>query len=1013
MYLKGRDSNQVFVNTSEMNVTVFIAIALRVIMIKAVGASAHLSFGFCRGGYSVRGSIRAAVVVLHTIVVANGFLVNDYVCGVARGTLPLRLPLSPSRARVGYGSVRCFSQGNSEDSTTGSANFAVSIHLGDLDIEGVTREIKTAYKQQKLSAKTKAFLLQVIKHPDHVSIPQLLRKQKSKKRTTVKPPQVTQRMVSRDDSVTTEDLLSHLIKIVDDIWTRLREEEQQSTWKSLRIFVNYRDGTLFGFKGDRAAFREHLKTCQEQQNSKFQNKIKQVTVNFGNNKPYRFEAPFDPSIYDELDLFFGVGREARLHELKVELTSMLRPLRQANNETMIKANVAFVPRKDGLDILQESYATDKLFAEIVAGKSGSGKSVYACQAALDENFYPIYCMIDGKEDLKTKPTDNLLLLRELFERIEMACTSKGISLDSLQEMKKGVNQDHNEWASEVLDSAIGRVMTSQNAKSWWGKKWPKELRPDNVAIIVDEAVDKDLADGLVSIVRQLPEKYQFLYRESLRLVVVGTGLDAIKAGPRVGSDSALSRVIMLKTPDMKKLERAGAISTAVYKAIMRGTFARVTKTNARMLFRSTIPILSLRYHKTDAATMDELSRSVRYTDRLCRLASFGPFMDHAIRYYVNQNSIGTIEKHKSSKKLRQDYLDESFLYHLDESIKTIVTEKNTSAALYAKKELELLSKYFDAGSLEEDPLNIFSIGLAVRQGLSSPALKYLACFGLTCPTRPGYGDNFEELVALHSERLLGVQGYLTSRIDLISDWPPQASNKLDAEEFQRLDQKLKGQFADERDHVYKILEDRVPQNGRFAIVFMQASQRAQGGDVLVLKCEGSHASLESIQCKNEKSRTIKKDWWNALGVDFVGGGSHIMDKENVTTKNDKGKQSKTNTGSDNLAEIKGMDIEKNETDTSHPIGKLNKADYSYRGLQMLAEVLTDVLEKLGIGLEANVTLGARIMAVSSSGRGFNHAYPACKDIRIWYREMLEPTFSTFSIASEGKNNTNSIEEPSE
>lgn len=121
---------------------------------------------------------------------------------------------------------------------------------------------------------------------------------------------------------------------------------------------------------------------------------------------------------------------------------------------MIKANVAFVPRKDGLDILQESYATNKLFAEIVAGESGSGKSVYACQAALDANFFPIYCMIDGKEDLKTKPTNNLLLLRELFERIKMACTSKGISLDSMQEMKKRMNQDRKEWASTVLDSAI-------------------------------------------------------------------------------------------------------------------------------------------------------------------------------------------------------------------------------------------------------------------------------------------------------------------------------------------------------------------------------------------------------------------------------------------------------------------------------------------------------------------------------------------------------------------------------
>ena len=100
----------------------------------------------------------------------------------------------------------------------------------------------------------------------------------------------------------------------------------------------------------------------------------------------------------------------------------------------------------------------------------------------------------------------------------------------------------------------------------------------------------------------------------------------------------------------------------------------------------------------------------------------------------------------------------------DQNILSVVVNQQ------AKEELQRL-RDFDAFKRLRDG-SIFSSGLARRKD-TSKALKYLACFGLTCPMRPGFGHEFEELAALHYSRYMEVQGYTVRRMVLQHGWPPK------------------------------------------------------------------------------------------------------------------------------------------------------------------------------------------------------------------------------------------------
>ena len=76
-----------------------------------------------------------------------------------------------------------------------------------------------------------------------------------------------------------------------------------------------------------------------------------------------------------------------------------------------------------------------------------------------------------------------------------------------------------------------------NAQSWLAGKWSKQTRPEKVAIIVDEATDIDLLEGLVATVWYTSARYrELLAQKSLLIVLAGTGLDLIRFPNRAGTN---------------------------------------------------------------------------------------------------------------------------------------------------------------------------------------------------------------------------------------------------------------------------------------------------------------------------------------------------------------------------------------------------------------------------------------------------------------------------------------------
>ena len=256
-------------------------------------------------------------------------------------------------------------------------------------------------------------------------------------------------------------------------------------------------------------------------------------------------------------------------------------------------------------------------------------------------------------------------------------------------------------------------------------------------------------------------------------------------------------------------------------------------------------------------------------------------------------------------------------------------------------------------NLRKPSNEIFKVGLAVKSGTSA-ALKYMSCFGLTCPIRPSFGNELEELTALHYQRLMEIHGYRSRRVTLRYAWPP-VSNKHDdnitATVIADLKEKLAKQSAMELPNLSVGQED-----GRECIVFSQGTASAQGGDVLALLFDNKNKTgeLVKIQCKHHRTMASAekiKSWWASLGISFQ------------------------------------------NSDFSPKVGK---AGYSYTGLEALRSLLETRLQQQHPS--AKISLGDRIMACSFRvPPTAEFPIPEYKHARVWFREMLEPTISTFQL----------------
>ena len=277
-----------------------------------------------------------------------------------------------------------------------------------------------------------------------------------------------------------------------------------------------------------------------------------------------FQSPF---LKDELDYHFD-NLTRSVDDLQEFLTKKV-VLPTSLDQTLVQPDLAFVdtdPQDPSQFFNMSSLQGDKGYAIVVAGESGSGKSVFSCLQAQKCGYIPLYCCINMKADYfkrNPKPRGLRFANLNLFFQSVIDKNEKDEQNEKdervvarLYALKNKLNRTRNQWAQQILDEAVRDVVQADDtARSWLDNKWRKDCLPAKVAIIVDEATDIDLAEGLVAKVRDIQHKYSFLAQEPILLVIAGVGLDAVKDrknvySRRVGTNPDYSRLIIMKSPNL-------------------------------------------------------------------------------------------------------------------------------------------------------------------------------------------------------------------------------------------------------------------------------------------------------------------------------------------------------------------------------------------------------------------------------------------------------------------------------
>ena len=359
------------------------------------------------------------------------------------------------------------------------------------------------------------------------------------------------------------------------------------------------------------------------------------------------------------------------------------------------------------DNLDSDIQKDKSYALVVAGESGSGKSVFSCLESMERGFIPIYMLLrlrknkrknegeDKKGDKESKkeetgeeknqmghdvsevyarkpesefngrkPNNKFPHIHKFLQGVLNVHKEKSSNhIDVIYSLKTKLNVSRNNWAREILKRAFEQFCDGDaNAQSWSEGRWSSDALPSKVALILDEATDIDLVEGLIDTVRQTYREMDGLVKERIILVLVGTDMDLIRDGNHVGTNPAYSRLIRMKGPDLLHLEKTGVIKPEISRAVSNGLFSRVLQSNSRMLFRGILPVLRQGFHSVDG-DFDPQTKSRRYEERLKAIASFGPLMDYGVRFFVTQNIMGDLSSNR-----RDELLAESFVYHLSTAI---------------------------------------------------------------------------------------------------------------------------------------------------------------------------------------------------------------------------------------------------------------------------------------------------------------------------------------------------------
>ena len=361
-------------------------------------------------------------------------------------------------------------------------------------------------------------------------------------------------------------------------------------------------------------------------------------------------------------------------EFKKFCEAQLQPIQDSDKNGVLPTRREYVQVHgvNEFDNLDSNIQQDKSYALVVAGESGSGKSVFSCLESMERGFVPIYMLLrlrknqreNEREDKKgdeesekeekgegkrtdvskvyaRKPESEFPHIHKFLQGVLNVHKEKSSNhIDVIYSLKTKLNVSRNNWAREILEQAFKKFCEGDaNARSWSEGCWSSDALPSKVALILDEATDIDLVEGLIDTVRQTYREMDDLVKEQIILVLVGTGLDLIRDGNQVGTNPAYSRLIRMKGPDLQHLEKTSVIKPEVSRAVSNGLFSRVLQTNARMLFRGILPVLRQGFHSVDG-DFDPQAKTRRYEERLKAIASFGPLMDYGVRFLCRPEYCG-------------------------------------------------------------------------------------------------------------------------------------------------------------------------------------------------------------------------------------------------------------------------------------------------------------------------------------------------------------------------------------
>jgi len=327
-------------------------------------------------------------------------------------------------------------------------------------------------------------------------------------------------------------------------------------------------------------------------------------------------------------------------------------------------------------------------------------------------------------------------------------------------------------------------------------------------------------------------------------------------------------------------------------------------------------------------------------------------MDHAVRFHVDQNSVKNL-----ANLTLCDLLLQSFVSHPAEGMKKSECRGTDAVQQNAKTELNRVCDFEVHKEIQENPsTNFHARGLGSKAG-TSEALKFMACFGLTCELRPQFGNAFEELTASHFVRCMEAQGHLSRRHVLKHAWPPAKKSKVSLEDS------LREQGKDELHDLDSTVFTEVPESKKSCLVFSQGAPTAQRGDVLALLVDfqEGRAELETAQCKHHDKHPSAgkcRTWWESLGVALGADGSAVLDPKD------------------------------------------GSAGKSCRGLQAFRDLLTKKLNQ-SIG-SLVVVIGRRTLAVSHETPA-DFPIPEDDSCCVWFREMFEPTLSVLQLREAATN----------